>query len=125
MRIHSQPMPPAFRNSQCCTWSYAVSFISKEIYGWVVVCDVCLSIGALCERDWREMGHDANGQPIHLCRACRKSAVWCEHHRCYHRPDDNHRRPCTTCGGLFTAKVASRHEYCPSCRPLTPAPAPS
>jgi len=30
---------------------------------------VRLFCGTLCERDWREMGHEANRLPIHLCRA--------------------------------------------------------
>ena len=103
--------------------SVNVSLKSKELYGWVVVCDLCASVGALCERDWREMGRDEHGQPMHLCRSCRKTAVWCATHHCYHRPDDNHRRACAACGGLFTALVSQRHERCLSCRRGTPAPA--
>lgn len=97
-----------------------MSLKSKEIYGWVVGCDLCESVGALCERDWRAMGRDECGQPIHLCRDCRKTAVWCEEHHRFHRPADNHRRACATCGGLFTSQVGQGHGLCPVCRRSAP-----
>jgi len=102
-----------------------VSLKTKELYGWVVVCDLCQSVGALCERDWREMGRDEHGQPLHLCRSCRKTAVWCEYHHRYHQPGDNHRRACAECGGLFTARVDQHIEHCPSCRRAMPVAAPT
>jgi hypothetical protein len=97
-----------------------VSLKSKEVYGWMVSCDLCESVGALCERDWREMSRDEHGQPIHLCRDCRKTAVWCDTHHHFHRPADNHRRACASCGGLFTSQVSQRHDLCPTCRRSAP-----
>jgi hypothetical protein len=92
-----------------------VSFQNKERYGWMVVCDLCGCFGAIFDRDWREMRKDSSGEPAHLCRRCRRDAVWCEVHKQYHRPEDNHRRACVMCGGLFTARVNQRINRCPSC----------
>lgn len=82
----------------------------------VVVCDICRARGAAGDRDWREMGQNGVGEPIHLCPHCRPSAVWCEVHQCYHRPEDNHRQACATCGGLFTSMVKAQRVQCPSCQ---------
>jgi hypothetical protein len=100
-----------------------VSYQFKPRYGWIVACDLCDSFGALFDRDWREMRKSEQGDPIHLCRACRKTALWCQEHRRYHRPADNHRCACRRCGGLFTARVSQQIEYCPSCGRLAPAAA--
>jgi hypothetical protein len=81
-----------------------------------VVCDICGRCGAIGNRDWREMRQDDHGAPIHLCRICRRSAVWCAAHSQYHLPESLHRRPCIVCGGLFTSKVGQNIEHCRQCR---------
>jgi hypothetical protein len=93
-----------------------MSFIQSEDQGAFVACDICKNYSALFDPDWRRMRNDANGQPQHLCRECRKSAVWCETHYAYHLAEANHRRACADCGGLFTAQVQLNLEHCPSCR---------
>lgn len=101
-----------------------MSFQTHLRFGSVVVCDVCHRVGAICDRDWREMAAGADGEPLHLCRVCRKHAVWCAAHQSFHRPADNHRRACIVCGGLFTAQVQLHIEHCPSCRRAMPAQQP-
>lgn len=82
----------------------------------VVVCDICGRCGAIGNRDWREMRQDEHGAAIHLCRTCRRSALWCAAHEQYHLAESLHRRPCIVCGGLFTSKVGQNIEHCPQCR---------
>ncbi|MDW8214843.1 MAG: hypothetical protein RMJ55_14895, partial [Roseiflexaceae bacterium] len=95
----------------------------------VVVCDCCGSIGAIGDRDWRQVRGSGIEDAMHLCQACRRRAVWCEVHQTYHLPETLHRRPCAACGGLFTAQVAWGLEFCPSCRRergiVVTAPAPT
>jgi len=100
-----------------------VSYQEYRRFGDVVVCDVCKRVGAVGDRDWREMRKDARGAPIHLCHECRRAAVWCAAHAQYHLPDSLHRRPCIACGGLFTSQVSHGIEHCPQCRRSLPAPA--
>ncbi|HNP88927.1 MAG TPA: hypothetical protein PKK78_22620 [Kouleothrix sp.] len=96
-----------------------MSFITSAEHGTFVSCDVCGNYSALFDPDWRRVRNTTDGQPQHLCRECRKSAVWCETHRCYHRAADNHRCPCVVCGGLFTAQVQRNIQHCPACRPVS------
>jgi len=93
-----------------------VSFTTTRHNITFVACDLCERAGAVFDPDWREMGRDLAGEPIHLCRACYGRACWCAAHQRYHLPSDNHRSLCVTCGGLFTAQVAQQIEHCPSCR---------
>lgn len=93
----------------------------------VVACDLCERIGAIGDRDWREMRTTAAGQRLHLCPQCRGRARWCEVHQAYHAPTDLHRCACAECGGLHTSVVADQIAYCPSCmrrhaRPPSTAP---
>jgi len=99
-----------------------MSYQEHKHFGTVVVCDVCSSIGAVFDRDWRQMKSNAQGEPIHLCRACRKTTTWCETHQGYHKPTDNHRCACVACGGLFTSVVQQGIKHCPSCRRSLPMP---
>ncbi|MGB9751274.1 hypothetical protein [Roseiflexus castenholzii] len=93
-----------------------MSYQERQPCGPVVVCDCCGSIGAIGDRDWRQVRGNGIDNARHLCRACHRRAVWCEVHQTYHLPETFHRRPCIACGGLFTAQVALNLEYCPSCR---------
>lgn len=93
-----------------------MSYQKHATYGSVVACDCCGSIGAIGDRDWRQVRGSGIADAMHLCRACRRRAVWCEAHQTYHLPESFHRRPCVACGGLFTAQVAWNLEHCPSCR---------
>ncbi|GIV99902.1 hypothetical protein [Roseiflexus sp.] len=93
-----------------------MSYQERQPCGPVVVCDCCGSIGAIGDCDWRQVRGNGIDDARHLCRACRRRAVWCEVHQTYHLPETFHRRPCIACGGLFTAQVALNLEYCPSCR---------
>ncbi len=93
-----------------------MSYQEREPYGSVVVCDCCQSIGAIGDRDWRQVRGSGADDAMHLCRACRRRAMWCEVHQTYHLPETFHRRPCVDCGGLFTAQMSWNLEYCPSCR---------
>jgi hypothetical protein len=88
----------------------------------IVVCDICGEFSAMGDRDWCRMRYDAQDQPIHLCRKCRPSAVWCAAHQQYHLESSQHRRPCVVCGGLFTSFVSQQIEHCPQCRRNLPAP---
>ncbi len=104
-----------------------MSYREHKTFGTIVVCDVCDTVGAVFDRHWQEMRCDAQGEPIHVCRNCRKTAVWCDTHHCYHKPTDNHRCACVACGGLYTSVVQQGIKHCPSCRralPAPPAPAP-
>jgi hypothetical protein len=97
-----------------------VSFTTYKGYE-VVACDVCRQIAAIGYGAWRLMRHTTDGQPRHLCPGCRKAAQWCEAHQTYHLPTELHRRPCVSCGGLFTAQVDLGRQHCPACaRSLTP-----
>lgn len=93
-----------------------MSYQERYPCGPVVICDCCGSIGAIGDRDWRQVRGSGVDDAMHLCRACQRRAVWCEVHQTYHLPETLHRRPCVDCGGLFTAQVASNLEHCPSCR---------
>lgn len=93
-----------------------MSYQEHAPYGPVVVCDCCGNIGAIGDRDWRQVRGSGVEDARHLCRACRRRAVWCEVHQTYHLPETLHRRPCVACGGLFTAPAGWNLEYCPSCR---------
>lgn len=97
-----------------------MSFQNKQQYGSVVVCDLCGRVGAMFDHDWHEMRRDAADQPIHLCRECRRTAIWCAFHEHYHHPAENHRRSCAMCGGLFTAPASLAIDRCPSCRRAAP-----
>jgi hypothetical protein len=99
-----------------------MSFQIKPRYGKMVVCDACGDFGVIGDWDWRKMRCDELGQPMHLCRVCRPSAVWCSSHQQYHLPNSLHRRPCAICGGLFTSQVSQNIEHCPQCRRDHPAP---
>lgn len=92
-----------------------MSYQEMARFGHVVVCDLCEAVGAIGDRDWREMRRDATGAPLHVCRKCRKEAVWCQVHQQYHRANELHRRPCIMCGGLYTAAITRDTNYCPSC----------
>jgi hypothetical protein len=93
-----------------------MSYREHAPYGSVVVCDCCGKVGAIGDRDWRQVRGSSVHDAMHLCRACRRQAVWCDVHQTYHLPEAFHRRPCAACGGLFTAQVAWNLDYCPSCR---------
>ena len=93
-----------------------MSYREHAPYGSIVVCDCCGKVGAIGDRDWRQVRGSSVHDAMHLCRACRRQAVWCDVHQTYHLPEAFHRRPCAACGGLFTAQVAWNLDYCPSCR---------
>jgi hypothetical protein len=99
-----------------------VSFQVKPRYGNMVVCDICGDFGVIGDWDWRKMGVDGQGRPIHLCKRCRPAAAWCAIHQQYHLRTSLHRRPCVACGGLFTSAFNQRIEHCPQCRRALPAP---
>jgi hypothetical protein len=93
-----------------------MSYQFKRADVQVVVCDICGDFSWVSNRDWREMPQRTGEQPIHLCRACQRVAVWCPAHQQYHLPDVFHRRACVDCGGLFTSVVRDAITRCPSCR---------
>lgn len=82
----------------------------------VVICDICSDFSWIGDHDWHVMPHRSGEEVIHLCRPCRRVAVWCPAHQQYHLPDAFHRQPCIDCGGLFTSIVQDVITRCPSCR---------
>jgi hypothetical protein len=93
-----------------------MSYQTRPSGDHVVACDLCGDFSGIYNRDWREMPQRIGGQPAHLCRACRRMAIWCQTHQQYHQPDVFHRRGCADCGGLFTSIVREQITRCPSCR---------
>lgn len=93
-----------------------MSYQERARHGTIVACDCCQRFGAIGDRDWRQVRGDSAANALHLCRVCQKQAIWCETHQTYHLPEILHRKPCTACGGLFTAQVALQFDHCPSCR---------
>lgn len=82
---------------------------------WVVTCDLCRSVGPVYSPLHAQV-RTKDGQPLHLCRSCRRVARWCVAHQEYHLPKALHRTACATCGGLFTSRFDLGLSHCPSCR---------
>ena len=93
-----------------------MSYQERLPHGPVVICDCCGAVGAIGDRDWRQARGAGLTHPVHLCHSCQRHAVWCDAHQAYHLPETLHRKPCITCGGLFTARVSLGIDHCPSCR---------
>ncbi|HNP85643.1 MAG: hypothetical protein JST60_18260 [Chloroflexi bacterium SZAS-1] len=82
----------------------------------VTACDLCHDFSWVGDRRWRAMPHSTAEDPIHLCQACQRVALWCDAHRQYHFPESFHRHACADCGGLFTSVVRNALMRCPACR---------
>jgi hypothetical protein len=48
-----------------------MSYREHAPYGSVVVCDCCGKVGAIGDRDWRQVRGSSVHDAMHLCRACR------------------------------------------------------
>jgi hypothetical protein len=95
---------------------YTMSYQYKRADVCVVVCNICSDFSWVGDPQWRKMAQSTDAQPIHLCKACRRVALWCPAHLQYHLPEALHRCACADCGGLFTSVVADAITRCPSCR---------